>query len=109
MSLSTPDLTGLPTAPIVAASLIGGYAVGRKTGIRPLAGVVLAAGGALATTAWYQVGGAGPAAALLGVYLGSFGASHPAAKKVGAWPAVLGAAGVSAAAAHLLSDSRRGG
>ena len=51
---------------------------------------------------------AGPAgtAFLSAVYLGSFGASHPLAKRIGAWPAVLGAAGVSAAAAWLVADRR---
>lgn len=108
MPLSASKFAALPTAPIVAASLVGGYVVARKTKVRPLGGVVLAAGGAVAATAWYQVGGVVPTAGLLGVYLGTFGASHPAAKKVGAWPAVLGAAGISAAAAYVASDSRRG-
>ena len=39
-------------------------------------------------------------------YLGSFGASHPLAKHIGAWPAVLTAAGTSAAAAWLVADRR---
>ena len=73
-----------PTAPIVAGSLIGGYLVARETKVRPLGGAV----------------------ALGVVYLGAFGASHPLAKKIGAWPAVLSAAGVSAAAAWVVSDRR---
>jgi len=40
------------------------------------------------------------------VYLGGFGASHPLANKIGAWPAVLTAAGTSAAASWLVSDRR---
>lgn len=98
----------LPTAPIVASSLVGGYLVARETGIRPLGGVVLAAGGALAARSWYRVGGPVPTAALLAVYLGGFGASHPLAKRIGAWPAVLTAAGVAAGAAWVVSDARRG-
>ena len=46
------------------------------------------------------------AAVLNAVYFGSFGVSHPLAKKIGAWPAVLTVAGVSAAAAWALSDRR---
>jgi hypothetical protein len=96
----------LPTAPIVAGSLIGGYLVARETKIRPLGGVVLAAGGVLAGREWTRKVGPAGTAALTAVYLGSFGASHPLAKKIGAWPAVLSAAGVSAAAAFVVSDRR---
>jgi hypothetical protein len=95
-----------PTAPVVAGSLIGGYLVARETKIRPLGGVVLAAGGALAGREWARKVGPAGTAALSAVYLGSFGASHPLAKKIGAWPAVLTAAGVSAAAAWIVSDRR---
>lgn len=96
----------IPTAPIVAGSLIGGYLVARETKVRPLGGAVLAAGGAISAREWVRNAGPGGAALLGAVYLGSFGASHPLAKKIGAWPAVLTAAGVSAAAAFLVSDRR---
>ncbi len=96
----------LPTAPIVAASLVGGYLVARETKIRPLGGAVLAVGGAISTRKWVETSGPVGAAALNAVYLGSFGLSHPLAKKIGAWPAVFSAAGASAAAAWLVSDRR---
>jgi hypothetical protein len=96
----------IPTAPIVAGSLVGGYLVARETKVRPLGGAVLAAGGAIAAREWVRTAGPGAAALLGVVYLGSFGASHPLAKKIGAWPAVLTAAGVSAAAAFVVSDRR---
>lgn len=95
-----------PTAPVVAGSLIGGYVVARETKVRPLGGAVLAVGGAVAGRQWARTVGPAGTAALSAVYLGSFGASHPLAKKIGAWPAVLTAAGVSAAAAWLVSDRR---
>ena len=47
------------------------------------------------------------AAILSAVYYGAFGVSHPLAKKIGAWPAVLTVAGVTAAAAWVLSDRTR--
>jgi len=94
----------LRTAPIVAASLVGGYLVARETKVRPLGGAVLAAGGLAAGRQWLRTSGPATTAALTGIYLGGFGASHPLAKKVGAWPAVLTAAGTSAAASWLLSD-----
>ncbi|HPU39476.1 MAG TPA: hypothetical protein PLS63_07870 [Microthrixaceae bacterium] len=96
----------IPTAPIVAGSLVGGYLVARETKIRPLGGAVLAAGGAVAGREWMKTVGPVGTAALSAVYLGGFGASHPLAKKIGAWPAVLTAAGVSAAASYLVSDRR---
>lgn len=96
----------LPTAPIVAGSLIGGYLIARETKIRPLGGVVLVAGGVLAGREWARRVGPAGTVALTAVYLGSFGASHPLAKKIGAWPAVLSAASVSAAAAFVVSDRR---
>ncbi len=71
-----------------SAGLLGGYLVARKTK-REFGGVVLAVGGAAAGNEWRRSVG-GPAAAALGVlYTAGFGASHPLAKKVGAWPSVL--------------------
>jgi hypothetical protein len=96
----------IPTAPVVAVSLVGGYLVARETKIRPLGGAVLALGGAVAGREWARRVGPVGTAALSAVYLGSFGASHPLAKKIGAWPAVFSAAGVSAAAAWVVSDRR---
>lgn len=90
-----------PSVPAVAAGLIGGYAVARYTGIRPLGGVVLGAAGVVAGRSWSRRGPAATAG-LTAVYLGAFGASHPLAKRIGAWPSVLAVtaatAGVTAAA-----------
>ena len=84
----------LPTAPVVAVGLIGGYVVARETKIRPLGGAVLAAAGVLAGRQWLRAAGPVGTAALAAVYLGGFGLSHPLAKRIGAWPAVLSAAGL---------------
>src|SRR4051794_16087214 len=97
----------VPTAPVVAASLVGGYVVARTTKIRPLGGAVLAVGGFVAQREWKKTAGPVNAAILSAVYYGAFGASHPLAKKIGPWPAVLTVAGVSAAAAWALADRRR--
>src|ERR1700742_3916662 len=96
----------LPTAPIAAGSLICASLPARGPGVRPLGGVVLAAGGAVCAREWRRTAGTPKAAALLAIYLGGFGASHPLAKKIGAWPSVLTVAGISAAAAFALSDVR---
>jgi hypothetical protein len=96
----------VPTAPLAAAGLIGGYVVARETHNRPLGGLVLAAAGASCARRWQRAAGTGAAAGLLGVYLGAFGASHPLAKRIGAWPSVLCVSGASAAASWLLADRR---
>ena len=96
----------LPTAPVVALGLIGGYVVARETKIRPLGGVVLAAAGVVAGRQWLRSAGPAATAALTLVYLGGFGASHPLAKKIGPWPAVLAAAAVSATSAWVVADRR---
>lgn len=79
-----------------AAGLIGGYKVARVTGVRPLGGVALAAGGAVAFAGWQKNAGNARAAALTGLYLGSFGYSHVLHKKIGPWPAVLTVTGATA-------------
>lgn len=77
----------LPSA-LAGAGLIGGFATARATKNRPLGGAVLAAAGTGAFLGWKTTLGAPQAAALGGLYLLAFGASHPLAKKLGAWPAV---------------------
>jgi hypothetical protein len=95
-----------PTAPVAASSLVIGYVVARETGVRPLGGGVLAAAGLWCARAWARQSGPGTAAALLGVYAAGFAGSHPLAKRVGAWPAVLSSAAVSGVAAWVLVDRK---
>jgi hypothetical protein len=96
----------VPTAPVAAGSLIAGYLVARETGIRPLGGVVLAAGGAWCGREWVRSAGPAVAGALGAGYLAAFGLSHPLAKRIGAWPSVLTVSGATAAAAFLAADRR---
>lgn len=102
MSLKNPDQVS--TATVVAAGLIGGWLTARESGIRPLGTIPLAAAGALAARSWNRKKGPGTAAALTATYIGAFGLSHPLAKKIGAWPAVLTATAGAAATAYLVSD-----
>ena len=97
----------VPTAPIVAGSLIGGYYVARETKKRELGGAVLLAGGAIAGRQWLRRRGPATTAVLAGIYLGGFGASHPLAKKIGAWPSGLTVAAISGASAWVLADRDR--
>lgn len=96
----------IPTAPVAAGSLVAGYLVARESGVRPLGGAVLAAAGGWCAREWSRRSGAPRAGALLGVYTAAFAGSHPLAKRLGAWPAVFAAAGLSGAAAWALSDRR---
>lgn len=92
----------MPTAPVAAGSLIAGYAVAVRSGIRPLGGAVFATGNAWCAREWSRRHGKPTAAALVGVQLGAFVGSHRLARRIGAWPAVLATAAVSSAAAALL-------
>jgi hypothetical protein len=96
----------VPTAPVVAAALVGGYSVARVTRVRALGGAVLAAGGFVAQRQWAKQAGPVNAAILSAVYYGAFGVSHPLAKRIRPWPAVLTVAAVSAGAAWALSDRK---
>lgn len=98
------SVSRLPTAPVVAAGLAGGYLLASSTGIRPLGGVVLGAAGLVAGRIWLMRSGPATAGLLGGVYLLAFGASHPLAKQIGAWPAVGVVSAITAAAAYLGSD-----
>ncbi|MEU8525084.1 MULTISPECIES: hypothetical protein [Streptomyces] len=85
---------------LTTVGLVGGYAVARYSKKRALGGVVLAAAGGVAAREWHREGGGPVAVGMTAAYLGAFGAAHPLAKKVGAWPAVLGlATGVGVASA----------
>src|SRR4051812_49728426 len=81
----------LPTAPIAAGSLVGGYLVARHTGVRPLGGLVLAAGGAVCAREWAEKTDAPTTAGLVAIYLAGFIGSHPLAPPVGPGPSVLAA------------------
>ena len=97
----------VPTAAITAGSLIGGWQLARRTGIRPLGGAVLAAGGVLAGREWARVTSPAVTAALVTTYVGAFGLSHPLAKRIGSWPSVLAVSALTAAVSYAAADRRR--
>lgn len=94
------------TAPVVALGLLGGYVTARETGIRPLGGVLLGAAGLLAGRTWLAKAGPGVTVGLAALYVGGFGASHPLAKKIGPWPAVLAVTAAAAGASKVLVDDK---
>ena len=95
-----------PTAPVVATGLVGGYAIARFSGRRELGGLFLAACGVWSARQWNRVGGPGLAVGLGLTYAGAFGASHPLAKRIGAWPSVGVVTVVASGAAAVLADRR---
>lgn len=99
--------TSVSTAPVVALGLVGGYLTARETGIRPLGGVLLGAAGVFAGRTWLAERGPAVTVALSALYVLGFGASHPLAKKIGAWPSVLTVTALSAGASWALVDRRR--
>lgn len=108
MSTAIKSAESVNTAPVVALGLIGGWLTARETGIRPLGGVVLAAAGLYAGRTWLARRGPATAAVLGATYVVGFGLSHPLARKIGAWPAVLTVTAAAAGAAAMLSDAAYG-
>jgi hypothetical protein len=97
-------MSPVPTAPVAAAGLIGGFATGRATGRRQVAGIPFLAAGAWCARRWQSTHGPGVMGLLGGTYLAAFGLSHPLAKKIGPWPAVLAAGAVTAGVVYALAD-----
>jgi hypothetical protein len=99
-------MSSIPTAPVVASGLAGGFAVARYSGRRELGGVVLVGAGAWCARSWARSSGVGVTALLLATYAAAFGGSHPLAKKLGAWTSVCVVSGVASGAAYVLADRR---
>ncbi len=104
MSISLKPASEVNTASVVITGLVGGWLTARETGVRPLGGAILAAAGAWAGRSWYAKGGAPLTIGLTSAYLAAFGLSHPLAKKIGPWPAVLAVTTAVSGAACVLSD-----
>ncbi len=99
-------MRALPTAPLAAGSLIGGYAVVVASGSRPLGGLVMLAGGLCCIRIWNARHGPRTAATLAGVGIAAFVGSHVLALAIGPWPSVLLVSALTAAATWNLADAR---
>jgi hypothetical protein len=88
-----------------ALGLAGGFAVARRTGNRPLGGLVWAGAGLACAPSWRRAGTV-PAVTLAVAYVGALAGSHPLAKKVGAWPSVALVSAGMAALAWAVADRR---
>ncbi|NAZ86559.1 hypothetical protein, partial [Kineococcus indalonis] len=87
-----------PTSPVIAGAVLGGYALGRATGERALAGAALLAGLAWSAPRW-AAASTPLAVALSAGTVALVGASHPLSRRVGPWPAVLASTAAAAALA----------
>ena len=94
----------VPTSLLTSAGLIGGFAAARVTQHRYPGGVVAGGAGLTVFEMWRRRAGLGTACALGSTYVAAVAASHPLAKKIGAWPSVLTVTAVTAAASHLFGD-----
>jgi hypothetical protein len=97
----------VPTAPIAATGLIGGFAVAVATGSRPLGGAVMAVLGIGCIAVWLRRDGRSTAVKLTVTGLLAFAISHVLGLVIGAWPSVIVVSAVTAAFCWRLSDSRR--
>jgi hypothetical protein len=96
----------LPTAPIAAIGLIGGFAVAVASGSRALGGVVLVICAVACIAIWLRRDGRRTATGLALAGLVAFALSHVLGLIIGAWPAVLLVAAGVAALCWRASDSR---
>jgi hypothetical protein len=76
--------------PLVAAvSLVLGFAIAQGTGIRWLGAIILLVGGAYCAATMWPVEGPMRTGILAVVYVAGFALSHPLARVIGTWSAVL--------------------
>ena len=91
---------------LAAVGLLGGFVTARYSGRRELGGLVFAAAGAAAARGWARAAGPRAAATMGTLYAAAMGGSHPLAKRIGPWPAVLGVTAATAVASEVIA---RGG
>jgi hypothetical protein len=96
-------MDALETGPVAAGGMIGGFVVSRYVR-RELGGGVLVLAGGWCVRRWLRDRGPVLAAGLGIGYAAAFGAAHPLAQRIGAWPSALTASASIGAAAYLFAD-----
>ncbi len=86
--MSDLDRTLLRPSVVAAVGLVGGFAVARATK-REVGGGLFGLAGTWCGRQWARTTGPLGAAVLGALYTAAMGGSHPLAKRVGPWPAVL--------------------
>lgn len=93
---------------IAATGLIAGFSVARSSGRREVGGAVFAVAGGWCARQWARAMGPKGGAGMVALYTGAMGASHPLAKRIGAWPSVLAVSALVAGASEVGSRLARG-
>lgn len=93
----------VPTALVVALTLILGFAVAQATGIRPLGGIVLLAGLLFCVARWRSDRSLLVAIVLTICFAAAFVLSHKISDQVGAWPSVFSVSFLMALLSYGLS------
>jgi hypothetical protein len=96
----------IPTSLLAAGGLTGGFALAQATKKRQLGGAAFAVAIGAAVPRWRRTTGTAGAAALSALSVGALAASHPLAKKIGAWPSVAAVSGAVALVAWAAADRR---
>ena len=94
----------LPSA-AAATGLVGGFAAARYTGRRDLGGLVFGAAGLYCAGTWARRSGPAVSLGLSAGYAAAMGVSHPLAKRIGPWPAVLAVTAGTVALAEVVTRS----
>ena len=98
--------SALRPSTLAAAGLLGGFTVARYSGRREAGGLVFALAGAACAREWAKSAGPAGAAGMGALYTAAMGGSHPLAKKIGPWPAVLLVSAVTALASEAVTRAR---
>jgi hypothetical protein len=101
--MSDSDMAAVRSSAVAALGLTGGFLAGRLTGRRDVGGALFAAAGTWCAREWYRASGPAATAGLTALYVVAMGGSHPLAKRIGAWPAVLTATAVTVTVTELVT------
>lgn len=98
-------MRAVPTWPVAAGSLVVGFAVADLTGVRPLGGLVLLAGGLWCFLRWREQTSLGRAVALVAFAATCFVVSHLIADALTTWGAIAVVATLTGLAAWRFGDA----
>lgn len=101
-------MRSIPIWAVAATSFVAGFGVADVTGVRPLGGLVLLAGGIWCARRTSAEVGTARAAGLAGFAFVGFVVSHVLADALGTWGAVFTIAAAVAALTYLLVDGPAG-
>jgi hypothetical protein len=96
----------LITSVLAGVTLAIGFGAAQVTGNRAVGGIVLIIGAAICGYQWWRSAGPLPTLASELVFFAAFVASHPLAKHIGAWSAVVAVAVAAGVVSYALTSVR---